>query len=128
MTQCTEYYIIFKQGGGFYRPNACGYTTNLSEAGRFTHEDAISYAYPNGKLGPRDGISLKLESEYLDISTDVSCEKDIEIGSLKIERDSLLVAKDQLNSALTKALVEIKNLKIEISAEKWVSDTLSKLL
>lgn len=56
-------YLIHKSGRGWYRPNAKGYTSCVDEAGRYTHADAMSYSHPNGWDGPRDGITVKHESE-----------------------------------------------------------------
>lgn len=56
-------WLIHKQGRGWYRPKAQGYTMNPEEAGRYTYKDAMSYSHPNGHDGPRDGITIKHESE-----------------------------------------------------------------
>ena len=56
-------WLIHKAGRGWYRPNAQGYTSSTAEAGRYSHEDALSYSHPNGWDGPRDGITIKHESE-----------------------------------------------------------------
>lgn len=56
-------WLIHKAGRGWYRPNAEGYTNATSEAGRYSYEEALSYSHPNGWDGPRDGITLKHESE-----------------------------------------------------------------
>lgn len=52
----TGQYLIRKDGY-YYRPNCQGYTTDVNEAGRYSLEDAIRYTHPNGKNGPRDGLS-----------------------------------------------------------------------
>lgn len=51
-------YVICKYGG-YYRPNAAGYTNNIAEAGRYTLEEAIRHSHPNGPDGPRDGITYE---------------------------------------------------------------------
>lgn len=40
-------YLLVKRGL-FYRPNACGYTDRLAEAGRFSPEEASDHVYPYG--------------------------------------------------------------------------------
>lgn len=112
-------YIIKKLGSGFYRPHAQGYTTNLSEAGRFSYVDSVIYSYPNGKLGPRDGISFKHESKH-NASEDIK--KGIEIESMNDTIDLLFDVKEQLSVDLAKALVEIDELKREIAAMQWSND------
>lgn len=58
-----EGWLIHKAGRGWYRPNAQGYTSDPSQAGRFSHKDAMEYSHPNGPNGPRDGITIKHECE-----------------------------------------------------------------
>jgi hypothetical protein len=60
-----EGWLIYKGGRGWYRPNAQGYTSNPAEAGRYSREDALSYSHPNGLDGPRDGLSIRHESEVV---------------------------------------------------------------
>lgn len=59
-----EGWLIHKAGRGWYRPNAEGYTSSPTEAGRYTHADALSYSHPNGLDGPRDGMTIKHKSEF----------------------------------------------------------------
>lgn len=56
-------WLIHKSGRGWYRPDAKGYTMNQDEAGRYSHKDALAYSHPNGTDGPRDGLTIKHESE-----------------------------------------------------------------
>lgn len=64
MTDAPEHgWLIHKAGRGWYRPYAKGYTMNASEAGRYSHKDALAYSHPNGLDGPRDGLTIKHESE-----------------------------------------------------------------
>lgn len=56
-------WLIHKAGRGWYRPNAQGYTLNPAEAGRYSKEEALRYSHPNGHDGPRDGMTIKHESE-----------------------------------------------------------------
>lgn len=56
-------WLIHKAGRGWYRPNAQGYTSDTSQAGRFSHKDAMKHSHPNGPNGPRDGITIKHECE-----------------------------------------------------------------
>ena len=55
-------YVICKYGG-YYRPNAAGYTNDVTQAGRYTQAEAISHSHPNGPDGPRDGITYHLAPE-----------------------------------------------------------------
>ncbi|WP_411838607.1 hypothetical protein [Paracoccus sp. ME4] len=56
-------WLIHKEGRGWYRPNAQGYTSRPEEAGRYSYKDALSYSHPNGWSGPRDGITIRHESD-----------------------------------------------------------------
>lgn len=49
-------YLIMKQGF-WYRPNSQGYTSSAIQAGRYTLAEAEDITHPNGKDGPRDGMS-----------------------------------------------------------------------
>ena len=51
-------WLIHKDGRGWYRPDASGYTSNPAEAGRYNYYEALRHSYPNGKTGPRDGIKI----------------------------------------------------------------------
>ena len=55
-------YLICKYGG-YYRPNAQGYTAHKAEAGRYTLTEAIAHSHPNGLDGPRDGMTYIHEDE-----------------------------------------------------------------
>lgn len=55
-------WLIHKRGRGWYRPDAKGYTPHPWEAGRYSHEEAMSRSHPNGPDGPRDGMTIKHES------------------------------------------------------------------
>lgn len=59
-------WLIHKRGRGWYRPNAQGYTAHSWEAGRYSHAEALGYSHPNGLDGPRDGMTIKHESEVQD--------------------------------------------------------------
>lgn len=59
-------WLIYKDGRGWYRPDAQGYTNDTMEAGRYSHEDALSYAHPNGWDGPRDEITIRHESDIVE--------------------------------------------------------------
>lgn len=56
-------WLIYKEGRGWYRPNAQGYTCNSAHAGRYSREDALSHSHPNGLNGPRDGVTIHHERE-----------------------------------------------------------------
>lgn len=58
-------WLIYKAGRGWYRPNAQGYASLPSEAGRYTLSEAIAHSHPNGPDGPRDGITIKHESALI---------------------------------------------------------------
>jgi len=62
-------YLIRKQGC-YYRPNERGYTTSAIQAGRYTRDEAEKITHPNGKDGPRDGMSVIHEDELLGIDED----------------------------------------------------------
>lgn len=49
-------YLICKYGG-YYKPNAQGYTHSKADAGRYTLAEAIKHSHPNGPNGPRDGMT-----------------------------------------------------------------------
>jgi hypothetical protein len=51
-----QMYLICKYGG-YYRPNAAGYTDKVEQAGRYTLAEAIRHSHPNGPNGSRDGIT-----------------------------------------------------------------------
>ena len=58
-------YLIRKRGA-WYGPNGCGYTGSAIQAGRYTLAEAEMYTHPNGKDGPRDGMTYTHEDELLD--------------------------------------------------------------
>jgi hypothetical protein len=61
-------WLLFKNGRGWYRPGAKGYTNEPAQAGRFTWDEAWKHSHPNGPDGPRDGITIKRESEVSGVS------------------------------------------------------------
>ena len=89
-----ERWLIYKAGRGWYRPNAEGYTIYPAQAGRYSHATALRYSHPNGPDGPRDGMSIRHESDVLGaipaptLATENSVLKD-EIQRLRAERDAL---------------------------------------
>jgi len=56
-------WLIHKAGRGWYRTNAQGYTSSPADADRYSRANALKYSHPNGPDGPRDGLSIKHESE-----------------------------------------------------------------
>lgn len=58
----TEQYLI-RKGGYFYRPNSQGYTACITEAGRYSLDEAEAITHPNGPDGPRDGMDYVLAPE-----------------------------------------------------------------
>ena len=76
-------YVICKYGG-YYRPNAAGYTNDVTQAGRYTLAEAISHSHPNGPDGPRDGITYHLAPE---VSTPAKAGED---GALSMRINELL--------------------------------------
>lgn len=56
-------WLIYKSGRGWYRQNAQGYTSDASEAGRYSHADAWLHSHPNGINGTCDGMTIMHESE-----------------------------------------------------------------
>lgn len=116
-------YLIHKSGCGWYRPNAEGYTLNKSEAGRFSYVDAVSYSHPNGPRGPRDGITFKHKSE---VQGEEGCEKDIIIHTLKLERDFLRAAQEDLSQVISAQLLELENLKAELRGTQCAADLIAR--
>lgn len=104
-------FVIHKAGRGYYRPHAKGYTVDLSEAGRFTHSDAVAYSHPNGSDGPRDGIRF---FHIDDVESD-NCELEVEIFNLKRERDNLRTGMEMVTEQLSNALAKIETLEAERS-------------
>ena len=100
-------YVICKYGG-YYRPNAAGYTNDVTQAGRYTLAEAISHSHPNGPDGPRDGITYHLAPE---VSAPAKAGEDgvgrahaaFVLAAAKIERGTRL---DSLTMDEEKALVK----------------------
>lgn len=42
-----DQYFVIKRGL-YYMPKACGYTSNINEAGRYSEEEARKHEYPHG--------------------------------------------------------------------------------
>ena len=120
----THGYIIFKSGRGYYCAGAKGYTLSADEAGRFSRADAVSYSHPNGPDGPRDGITFKHETE---VKSGETCEKDLRIHSLTIERDRLQEGHGQLVQDLNEALQRIETLEAEKRGTESALDFMSKI-
>ena len=120
----ADQYLIHKAGRGWYRPDSCGYTLTESDAGRYSLEDAISITHPNGADGPRDGMTYRLASE---ISKGASCEDDLRIHELTLERDQLLTARDNLSTELGKAGAEIERLKAQIKGHEKAADFIGEM-
>lgn len=59
-------WLIYKAGRGWYRPDAQGYTNDHRQAGRYSYMDALSYSHPNGSSGPRDEITIRHESDFVE--------------------------------------------------------------
>lgn len=84
-------WLIHKQGRGWYRPDAKGYTMSADEAGRYTHKDAMAYSHPNGIDGPRDGLTIKHESELPPSRADYIEALDAQLAKAKaLARDAYL--------------------------------------
>lgn len=83
MTGSERKYLIRKQGC-YYRPNERGYTTSAIQAGRYTRDDAEKITHPNGKDGPRDGMSVIHEDELLG-NDDVDCPECDGAGEVEAE-------------------------------------------
>lgn len=54
---------LIRKGAYWYRPHCSGYTDSAISAGRYTLEEAELYSHPNGKDGPRDGMSICHEDD-----------------------------------------------------------------
>ena len=61
----SELWLIHKARRGWYRPNCAGYTLKIEDAGRYTFDEATLQSLPNGKNGPRDGITIKRETDVI---------------------------------------------------------------
>jgi hypothetical protein len=59
-----QFYLVYKRGRGFYKPNSQGYTSQPFLAGRFKLEEARQITHPNGLNGPRDGMRFFPEARY----------------------------------------------------------------
>jgi hypothetical protein len=116
-------YLIFKSGGGYYRAKARGYTIEASEAGRFSYDDAVAYSHPNGPNGPRDGITFKHESE---VRSDETCEKDLRIHALTVERDIMQEGQNVLVQDLNKAMQRIQKLEAEKRGSEYALEFIAK--
>jgi len=121
----THGYLIFKDGRGYYRPGAGGYTLHAGEAGRFSLNDAIAYSHPNGQDGPRDGITYKHESE---VAPDGNCEADLRIYDLTNERDNLRLAQETLYAELDAARAMIETMEAEKRGTEKAMDFMAGLL
>lgn len=117
-------YLVFKQGRGYYRDGARGYTLNVNEAGRFSLEDAVRYSHPNGPNGPRDGITYKHESEAV---AGTSCESDLTIHRLMQERDDLRAGQEILSQELSEAVEKIATLEAEKRGTESALDFMSRI-
>ena len=49
---------VIRKGGLFYRPKACGYTSDILEAGRWSEADARHH------INPDAGVTIHLFSDY----------------------------------------------------------------
>jgi hypothetical protein len=116
-------YLIFKSGGGYYRDKARGYTIEASEAGRFSYDDAVSYSHPNGPNGPRDGITFKHESK---VRPDETCEKDLRIHALTVERDIMQEGQNALIQDLNEAMQRIEKLEAEKRGAEYAVEFIAK--
>jgi len=73
-------WLIWKNGRGWYLPDAQGYTNDVRDAGRYSHEEAIKHSHPNGPNGPRDGMTIKHESEVAAPPSPVTAEAVAEVS------------------------------------------------
>lgn len=118
-------YLIHKSGRGWYSPEAKGYTLEVDEAGRFTHEDAFNSSHPNGPDGPRDGITFKHESE---VQGGSNCKKDLRIHDLVTERDALREAQEELSGLLSDARQQIETLKAQLRGTERAAEFIASTI
>lgn len=89
-----EAVYLIRKHGGYYRPNARGYTTSAIVAGRYTQEQAERETHPNGPDGPRDGITYIHEKDVQgDEGWDAYRAKSIRIAELEAENAILRTEK-----------------------------------
>lgn len=123
MSDREKSFIIHKDGRGYYRPEARGYTTSADEAGRFNIFDAIAYSFPNGKDGPRDGLTYQHEST---LAVGQSCEKDLINHDLRAERDALLKVREDLSEQLNEAAEKIASLQSQLRGTEAAADSIAR--
>lgn len=92
-------YLILKRGL-YYRPAGHGYTGIKAEAGRFTRGVANVATYPNGKDGPRDGMTYIHEDDAPEYSP--SCAYDVKLNDLEFRLEILKNENDKLRSIIEK--------------------------
>lgn len=83
---------IIRKGGYFYRPNSQGYTINASEAGRYTLVEAERLTHPNGKDGPRDGLSFLHEDELPPLTTQAQRNAELEAENARLRKTLATIA------------------------------------
>ena len=114
MTGPERKYIIRKQGC-YYRPNERGYTTSAIQAGRYTRDEAEKITHPNGKDGPRDGMSVIHEDELLGIDEDWTAYSAL----LADRRDPAVLAALPEVQAMIAAAYEVAAAALRRVAEDW---------
>jgi len=60
------YYIWSHEHEAWWKPNRCGYTVKLAEAGKYTKEDAIDITFDNIPYGEEVAIPLDYALRVID--------------------------------------------------------------
>jgi len=106
MDDLIERKYLIKKGGYWYRPNCRGYTDSAISAGRYTLDEAVRYTHPNGKDGPRDGMTFSHEDDLVCPDWLRLRKAEARLAEVETERDRLRV---MLNRAVSGEAHAVRN-------------------